>query len=121
MTSTERHIELEGNRTISGFVRGCDEFPIIVSDNPAREQIGPGAPQYLEMPQILLNEISNGFGNQRLQLFGCCDQSTPKIFRPLTTSPHSQKCVIMVNDRFRDNEGMCGVGKKIAHYALQSS
>ena len=33
-TSTERHIELGGNRTVSVIARGCGEFPIDVSDNP---------------------------------------------------------------------------------------
>ena len=91
-----------------------------LSDNPAKEQTGSGALQYLKMPQILLNEISNGFGNQRLQLPGCRYEPTPQIFRSFTAPPHSQKCVIMINDRFRDNEGMCRVGKKVAHYTLQS-
>lgn len=67
-----------------------------------------------------MNESPNGFGNQRLQLFGGSDHSIPQVLRALPAPFHSQQCVIMINDRFRNDEGFGGVVEKARHSILHS-
>lgn len=67
-----------------------------------------------------MNEDSDRFCNQILHLLRGRNQSVPQILRSLSTPPHSQQSVVMINNGLGDNQGVCRVGQEAVDHTLQS-
>lgn len=67
-----------------------------------------------------MNKGTDWLRYRMLHLLRCRKQSIPEILRSFTAHPHSQQCVVMIDNRLGDDQGLCRVGKEARHHTLQS-